>query len=266
MYMEAAKGREILSQILTQTDPTEGLWEFVHSGQADEIIPEFTSLRLEQDPVHRHKDVLTHTIAVTAKTRPDLVLRLAALFHDIGKPATRKYSSGGVTFYHHEAVGARIAKKRLRVLEFPSGIVNDVSELVRLSGHFKGYMNGWNDSAVRRYARRAGHLLGLLNELVRSDCTSRNPEIYKDLQDAVDDLEKRLNELAEQEQKNRERPLMNGEEVMEYLKIDAGPEVGRALKFLLELKQTEPELSLIQTRERLLSWWEKQKSQNLSGS
>ncbi len=252
--METTKGREILSGILREANPTEGLWELVHSGQADEIIPEFLLLRLEQDPVHRHKDVLTHTIAVTAKTRPDLVLRLAALFHDIGKPATRKYESGGVTFYHHEAVGARIAKKRLRALEFSPEIVNDVSELVRLSGHFKGYMNGWSDSAVRRYARRAGHLLGLLNELVRSDCTSRNPEIYRDLQDAVDDLERRLNELAEQDQKNRERPLMNGEEVMQYLGITAGPEVGQALKFLLELKRTEPELNLEQTQARLKKW------------
>lgn len=254
--MEIDEQRETLSAILAEADPTDGLWELVDSGQADEIIPELTALRLEQDPIHRHKDVLAHTIAVTAKTRADLVLRLSALFHDIGKPATRKYDDKGVTFYHHEAVGAKITKKRLRSLKYPTPIVKDVSELVRLSGQFKGYMEGWSDSAVRRYARRAGHLLGVLNELVRSDCTTRNPNTFQNLQEAVSELEERLRQLAEEDEKAKERPLMNGDEIMEFLGVEPGQQVGKALKFLLELKRAEPDLDLLATKERLNQWWE----------
>ena len=242
--MQVENQQKTLTDILVEPDPTEGLWELVDSGLADEIVPELTALQLEQDPIHRHKDVLAHTIAVTAKTRADLVLRLAALFHDIGKPATRKYTDKGVTFYHHEAVGAKITKKRLRALKYPPEIVNDVSNLVRLSGQFKGYIEGWSDSAVRRYARRAGNLLGVLNELVRSDCTTRNPETFQDLQDAVTELEVRLRKLSEEDERKKERPLMDGDEVMKYLNLKPGKEVGDALSFLLELKRAEPELDL----------------------
>ena len=171
MELSVKEQRETLSSVLMDDDVAGALWSFVDSGLADKIVPELPALRLEQDPIHRHKEVLSHTIAVTAKTTPDLVLRLAALFHDIGKPATRRIDDGGVTFRHHEAVGAKITKKRLRQLEYPEEVIGDVSELVRLSGRFKGYAQGWGDSAVRRYARDAGHLLGKLNDLVRSDCT-----------------------------------------------------------------------------------------------
>ena len=164
--MTPTEARERLCSILTEDDPTEGLWELCDSGDAELVVPELPALRLEQDPIHRHKDVLAHTIAVTAKTRPDLKVRLAALFHDIGKPATRSFEHGGVTFRHHEAVGAKIARRRLRELEFDKQMVKDVAELVRLSGRFKGYGDGWSDAAVRRYAREAGHLLGDLNELM----------------------------------------------------------------------------------------------------
>ena len=140
----------------------------------DDIAPELSLLRMEQDPIHRHKDVLAHTVAVTSKTRPDLRVRLAALFHDVGKPRTRRIDEDGVTFRHHEAVGARMTKKRLTTLEFEEDLVADVSELVRMSGRFKGYSEGWSDSAVRRYAREAGPLLGDLNHLIRCDCTTRN--------------------------------------------------------------------------------------------
>ncbi|MCB0996653.1 MAG: HDIG domain-containing protein [Acidimicrobiales bacterium] len=249
--------RDTLTTILLAEDPAPGLWELVDSGTADEVVPELTGLRLEQDPIHRHKDVLAHTIAVVSQTRAELSLRLAALFHDIGKPSTRSYEHGGVTFRHHEAVGAKITRRRLKELEFPKPVVDDVTELVRLSGRFKGYADGWSDSAVRRYARDAGHLLGLLNELVRSDCTTRNPRKRVELQGHVDDLEERIAELAEQARRDAERPLIDGAAVMERLGIGPGRDVGEALRFLLELRRSEPELELAATEDRLDEWWAK---------
>ena len=188
--------RSQLDAVLLAPDPTDGLWALCDSGDSAEIVPELPALRLEQDPIHRHKDVLAHTIAVTAKTSPDLTLRLAALFHDIGKPATRSFEHGGVTFRHHEAVGAKITRARLRELDYDKTTVKDVTELVRLSGRFKGYADGWSDSAVRRYARDAGHLLGLLNELVRCDCTTRNRAKADRLQRQIDELETDRQEIG----------------------------------------------------------------------
>ena len=137
-----------LIDALGPDDPTDTLWQIFDSGRMDEIAPELSLLRMEQDPIHRHKDVLAHTVAVTAKTKPDLTVRLAALFHDVGKPRTRRIDEEGVTFRHHEAVGARMARKRLIALKFEENLVEDVSELVRMSGRFKGYSDGWSDSAV----------------------------------------------------------------------------------------------------------------------
>lgn len=253
--MDVDAKREHLTDVLVADDPTDGLWAMVETGLAEEIIPELPALELEQDPIHRHKDVLAHTIAVTAKTRPDLVLRLAALFHDIGKPRTRSFDHGGVTFRHHEAVGCRMTRKRLAALEFDDGVVDDVSELVRLSGRFKGFSDGWSDAAVRRYARDAGPLLGVLNELVRSDCTTRNRRKALDLQHHVDELEQRIADLAEADRRAAERPLLDGRAVMDHLGIPAGPEIGEALAFLLSLKRSEPDLDVEATRQRLDDWW-----------
>lgn len=253
--METAIARERLTSALLDDDCANALWTLVDSGDAEKIIPELPALALEQDPIHKHKDVLAHTIAVTAKTRNDLVLRLAALFHDIGKPRTRKIDENGVTFRHHEAVGAKMAKKRLRQLEYPDEVVRDVAELVRLSGRFKGYASGWSDSAVRRYARDAGHLLGLLNELVRSDCTTRNERKRLELHHHVDSLEARIVELAAADRRKAERPLIDGQAVMERYDVAPGPLVGKALKFLLELKRSEPELDREATEARLDTWW-----------
>lgn len=238
-----------------EPDPTEALWQLCSSGDADEVLPELGALELEQDPIHRHKDVLAHTIAVTAKTRPDLTLRLAALFHDIGKPATRSFEHGGVTFRHHEAVGAKMAKLRLRDLGYERETIKDVAELVRLSGRFKGYGEGWSDSAVRRYARDAGHLLGLLNELVRADCTTRNRAKEARLHELIDDLERRVVRLAREAQLAAERPQLDGRAVMELLDVPAGPHIGQALEFLLELKRTEGELTEDEIEGRLRAWW-----------
>lgn len=253
--MNTADARDQLSAVLLADDPTDGLWDLVNSGRADEILPELTALELEQDPIHKHKDVLTHTIVVTSQTRVDLRLRMAALFHDIGKPKTRRIDDHGVTFRHHEAVGAKMTRKRLTALDFEEGVVDDVTELVRLSGRFKGYADGWSDSAVRRYARDAGHLLGLLNELVRSDCTTRNNRKRQELHHHVTELEDRITRLAEEDRRRAERPLIDGQAVMERYDIAPGPMVGKSLKFLLELKRTEPDLDLSETEARLDAWW-----------
>ncbi len=248
--------RGILEGALLSGDPSSRLWGLVDSGWADRIVPELPALRLEQDPVHRHKDVLSHTIAVTAKTSPSLTLRLAALFHDIGKPATRSYERGKVTFYHHEAVGARITRRRLTALEYPPALVDDIAELVRLSGRFKGFAGGWSDSAVRRYARDAGHLLGHLNELVRCDCTTRNRAAAAELQCLVDALEARIEDLALADRRAAERPLIDGNAVMRHLALPPGPKVGEALSFLLDLRRSNPELGEDETLKRLSHWWE----------
>ena len=247
--------RAELCDLVGGDEPAPRLWSAIDSGRMAEIVPELPVLRMEQDPIHRHKDVLAHTVAVVAKTPDDLLVRLAALFHDIGKPRTRSYEHGEVTFRHHEAVGARMTRKRLTALGFDEPTVFDISELVRLSGRFKGYASGWSDAAVRRYARDAGPLLGRLNQLVRSDCTTRNLQKEADLHRQIDDLERRIAELAEAERKAAERPQIDGEAVMAHLGVAPGPDIGRALRWLLELKRTEGELPPDELLARLDDWW-----------
>lgn len=244
-----------LDAALLQADPTSGLWHLVDSGWAAEHLPELPALRLEQDPIHRHKDVLTHTIAVVAKTPVDARVRLGALFHDIGKPQTRAYVDGAVTFHHHEAVGAKMTRKRMRALGYDEDLVRDVVELVRLSGRFKGYAEGWSDAAVRRYARDAGPLLGALNELVRCDCTTRNRAKAERLQEQVDDLEARIAELAAEDRRNAERPAIDGTRVMQLLGIGPGPVVGEAVRFLLELKRAGDAVDEAAAELALKEWW-----------
>jgi poly(A) polymerase len=253
--LDCDQRRELLNAILLEDDPTDGLWQAVDSGLAEELVPELPALRLEQDPIHRHKDVLAHTIAVTAKTSPDLTLRLAALFHDIGKPATRSFDHGGVTFRHHEAVGSKITRRRLKELGYDSELRADVVELVRLSGRFKGYADGWSDAAVRRYARAAGHLLGTLNELIRCDCTTRNQQKARRIQSLMDELEARIVRLAKEDREAAERPQLDGRQVMEHLGIAGGPAVGQALAHLLAIKRAEGELPDGEIRARLDTWW-----------
>ncbi len=252
--------RGLLDAILLAVDPTDGLWEAVDSGLAEQLIPELPALRLEQDPIHRHKDVLAHTIAVTAKTRPELKIRLAALFHDIGKPATRRIDvDEGVTFRHHEAVGAKMTKKRLKEMGYDPDLTRDVAQLVRMSGRFKGYADGWSDSAVRRYARDAGHLLGDLNELIRCDCTTRNKAKAEGLQRLMDEFEARIVELARQDRMAAERPQLDGKAVMDHLGIGGGPLIGKALDHLLAIKRSEGVLPDDEIRARLDAWWAENK-------
>ena len=201
---------------------------------ADEFLPELNAMQLEQDPIHRHKDVLAHTIAVVANTRPELRVRLAALLHDIGKPKTRGYAPGGVTFHHHEVVGARMARERMVALRYPNEMIEDVVALVALHLRFHTYRMGWTDSAVRRYVRDAGPLLDDLNHLTRCDCTTRNQKKAAALSRRMDELEARIAELREQEELARIRPPLDGRQVMDFLGIAPSALVGEALAFLLE--------------------------------
>ncbi len=226
--------RDRLTAMLTVDDPTELLWIAQEDGFFELWVPEICALAMEQDPVHRHKDVLTHTFIVTSNTSPRLLVRMAALFHDVGKSRTRRYVRGKVTFHHHEAVGARMTRERLISLGVEPAMVEDVSRLVELSGRFHGYQHGWEDSAVRRYARDAGPLLGDLNELVRCDCTTRHPEKVRGLQRRMDELEGRIRLLAIDEARKAERPELDGAEIMALLGIGPGREVGEARSMLLE--------------------------------
>lgn len=249
-------GADALDAVLLADDVAGALWEAIDTKRIDDLVPELPALRMEQDPFHRHKDVLAHTVAVVAKTPPDLTVRLAALFHDIAKPRTRSFEHGGVTFRDHEAVGARMTRKRMKALGYGSQTVHDVSELVRLSGRFKGYSSSWSDAAVRRYARDAGSLLGRLNALVRSDCTTRNAAKARNLQRSIDELEDRITDLAKQERRAAERPQIDGAAVMAHLGIGPGPAVGQIMAWLMDLKRTEGDLEEAELYARLDAHWD----------
>ncbi len=247
--------RDELDKLIVVERPGEGLWFLVKTGLAEEFLPELPALALEQDPIHRHKDVLAHTIAVVEKCRPDRILRLAALLHDIGKPKTRSYGPGGtVSFHHHEVVGARMTRDRMRALRYPGEDIDQVSRLVELHLRFHTYRMGWTDSAVRRYVRDAGPLLEQLNELTRNDCTTRNPVKAKALARRIDELERRIDELRRQEELAAIRPDLDGNEVMAQLGVPPGPLVGEALDFLLELRLEEGPLGKEEAGRRLAAW------------
>lgn len=252
---EQLAARDRLNEILTVTDPTEQLWVAHEDGFFATYVPEISALAMEQDPVHRHKDVLTHTFMVTANTSPRLLVRLAALFHDVGKSRTRRYVKGKVTFHHHEAVGARMTRDRLQQLGHEPAMVADVARLVELSGRFHGYQHGWEDSAVRRYARDAGPLLGDLNELVRCDCTTRHPEKVRGLQRRMDELEGRIRQLALDEARKAERPELDGDEIMRLLGIGPGRTVGEARTMLLEHARAHGALEHDDAVALLQQWW-----------
>ena len=217
--------------------------------------PSCPGLAVEQDPIHRHKDVLAHTLAVVDKTSPDRLLRLAALFHDVGKPRTRAFVDGGVTFHHHEVVGARMTRKRMQALRYPNDEVDTVTELVNLHLRFHTYRLGWTDRAVRRYVRDAGPLLDQLNELTRCDCTTRNAAKARALDRRMDELEARIATLREQEELDAIRPDLDGAQVMAHLGIPPGRAVGEALSFLLELRMDEGPLGEEEAFRRLDGWW-----------
>jgi len=254
--VSAERIRDELDKLITLPAPAAGLWFIVSTGLAAQFLPELPALALEQDPVHRHKDVLAHTIAVVSKTRPDKVLRLAALFHDVGKPRTRTVGPDGVSFHHHDVVGARMARERMKALRYPSEEMEAVSRLVELHLRFHTYQMGWTDSAVRRYARDAGPLLEKLNELTRADCTTRNAARAQALAQRMDELERRLAEIRAKEELDALRPELDGVEVMAVLGIPPGRLVGEALAFLLEIRLEEGVIGKDEGRRRLLAWWQ----------
>jgi poly(A) polymerase len=239
-----------VSKLLLAGNPKPGIELMVDTGLADRVLPEVPGMRLAIDEHHQHKDVYQHSLIVLEQaidlektheptSSPDLILRLAALLHDIGKPATREFQPGGrVSFHHHEVVGAKMARKRLRALKYSKEIVDDVSQLVFLHLRFHGYGKGeWTDSAVRRYVTDAGELLlPRLHKLVRADCTTRNKRKAAALQSAYDQLEDRIGRIAADEDLARVRPDLDGNEIMKLLGLRPGPLVGQAWKFLKELR------------------------------
>ena len=256
--VSAERIRGELDLLMVTDRPSIGLDFIVRTGLAGHFFPELPKLQLEQDPIHQHKDVLRHTWAVVDKTSPELALRLAALFHDIGKPNTRAISDEGVTFRFHEVVGAKMTRKRMVALKYSQEMIDDVSMLVELHLRFHTYKMGWSDKAVRRYVRDAGHLLDELNELTRCDCTTRNARKAAALDQRMDELEIRIAELREQEDLNRLRPALDGVAVMELLDIKPSAVVGRALDFLMEIRLDEGEISPQEAAVRLREWWSEQ--------
>ncbi|GAB5896223.1 MULTISPECIES: CCA tRNA nucleotidyltransferase [Mycolicibacterium] len=256
-----------LDKLLLGADPVAGIDLMVQTGLGAVVLPEVGDMRMAIDEHHQHKDVYWHSLTVLRQAidledeGPDLVLRWAALLHDIGKPATRRHEpDGGVSFHHHEVVGAKMTRKRMRALKYSKQMVDEVSQLVYLHLRFHGYADDkgtgkWTDSAVRRYVTDAGPLLSRLHKLVRADCTTRNKRRAARLQANYDDLEARIAELAAKEDLQRVRPDLDGNEIMELLGIPAGPQIGEAWRHLKELRLERGPLTREEATEELLKWW-----------
>jgi len=263
--ISAERIREEFTKIILSDQPRIGIELLVESGLAEIFIPEVPKLQLEVDEHHHHKDVYQHSLkvleqAIALEDRlggPNLVIRLAALLHDIGKPKTKRLiDGGGVSFHHHEVVGAKMTRDRLKTLRFDANLIKEVSQLVFLHLRFHGYGDGeWTDSAVRRYVRDAGDLLEHLHVLTRADCTTRNRAKADSLAKSYDSLEERITKLAQEEELSRIRPELDGEEIMRILGIKPGPVVGKAYDHLLELRLEEGPLGKERAEEELLNWW-----------
>jgi len=259
---------EFIKTVMGQK-PKLGITLLVETGLADIFLPEVPKLKLEIDEHHHHKDVYEHSLTVLEQAialeerigGPNLTLRLAALLHDIGKPKTRQLiAGGGVSFHHHEVVGARMCKERLRTLRFDNHLINDVAKLVFLHLRFHGYGSGeWSDSAVRRYVRDAGELLTHLHLLTRADCTTRNKKKADLLAKTYDELEDRIAVLMQQEELNKIRPDLTGEQIMQILNLKPSPAVGKAYDFLLELRLENGPMGEEKAKQELLNWWQQQK-------
>jgi poly(A) polymerase len=254
--VSAERIRDELSRLLLALRPAEALLGVVTAGLSPWFLPELDALAMEQDPVHQHKDVLAHTLAVVEKTQPELVIRLAALLHDVGKPDTRAFGPEGVSFHHHEVVGQRMARERLRALRYPREIVDDVSRLVFLHLRPHTLKMGWTDAAVRRYVRDAGHLLAFLNELVRCDVTTANPRKAAAISARIDELEERIAALRQREALDALRPPIDGHQVMDFLGIKPGPAVGEIMDLLYERRIEEGPFTEEEALAMVKEWWE----------
>ena len=267
--ISAERVRDEFTKLLMSPNPRTGITILVDTGLADFVLPEIPKLRLEIDEHHHHKDVYEHSITVLEQAieheerlgGPNLLIRLASLLHDIGKPKTRALiDGGGVSFHHHEVVGARLAKARLKALRFDSKTIDDVETLIALHLRFHGYGDGeWTDSAVRRYVRDAGDLLTHLHVLTRADCTTRNAKKAARLAATYDGLEARIEKLMEEEELSKIRPDLDGAEVMKLLGLKPSSDVGKALDFLLELRLENGPLGQERATKELLKWWEERK-------
>jgi poly(A) polymerase len=260
--ISAERVRDELVKLVLGTAPRRGLQLLLRTGLAERVLPEVAALTACRDPMHRHKDVEAHTLAVVENAidlegdEPDLVLRLAALLHDIGKPDTRQiHDDGSVTFHHHDVVGARMARARMRELRFDKDTIRDVSDLVRMHLRFHTYAQGWTDAAVRRYVRDAGHLYGRLNALTRADVTTGNVRKAAQIQRRVDELEVRVAKLREREEVDAVRPAIDGNDIMRHLGIAPGPLVGEAWNHLLELRLEEGPMDRDEAFAALDDWW-----------
>lgn len=268
--VSAERVRDELTKLLLAKYPSDGIDELVDSGIADIVMPEIPALRMTIDPSHPHKDVYEHTLMVLDRAialetdadgdvpRPDLTLRMAALLHDIGKPRTRKYEANGkVSFHHHDAVGAKMAAKRLRELRFDKELIADVYKLIDLHLRFHGYVEEpWTDSAVRRYVVDSGHLYSRLNRLTRADATTQNKRKARLFEEAMDEMEERVVELKEKEDLAQIRPELNGQQIMEILGIKPGPLVGKAYKHMLAVRLDEGEIGYDEAVRELHAWWD----------
>ena len=263
--ISAERVRDEFTKILMSPNPRIGITILVDAGLADIVIPEIPKLRLEVDEHHHHKDVYEHSITVLEQAimqedrlgGPNLVIRLAALLHDIGKPKTRSFiDGGGVSFHHHEVVGARLAKKRLQEMRFDSNTIEAVEVLTALHLRFHGYGDGeWSDSAVRRYVRDAGALLNHLHILTRADCTTRNKAKATRLSLVYDSLEARIDVLMKEEELSKIRPDLDGAQVMSLLNLKPSREVGAAMNFLMELRLDQGQIGEEKATAELLNWW-----------
>nr|WP_308014848.1 CCA tRNA nucleotidyltransferase [Nocardia coffeae] len=259
----AERVRTELDKLIAGEHPTEGIDIMCETGLAERVLPEVPAMKLEIDEHHQHKDVYQHSLTVLRQAidqeqgDPDLVLRWAALLHDIGKPPTkRNEAGGGVSFHHHEVVGAKMVRKRMRALKYPKQFTEDVARLVYLHLRFHGYGKGqWTDSAVRRYVTDGGELLPRLHKLVRADCTTRNKRRAAALRATYDDLEARIERLQEQEDLARVRPDLDGNAIMELLGLEPGPQVGRAWRFLKELRLDRGPMTREEAESALREWW-----------
>ncbi|GAA2476132.1 CCA tRNA nucleotidyltransferase [Streptomyces thermolineatus] len=264
--VSAERVRDEFNKLVLSAQPRKGLQILVDTGLADRVFPEIPALRLERDEHHRHKDVYQHTLTVLEQAMgleedgPDLVLRLAALLHDIGKPRTRRFEPDGrVSFHHHEVVGAKMTKSRMMKLKYPNDLVKDVSRLVELHLRFHGYGTGeWTDSAVRRYVRDAGPLLERLHKLTRSDCTTRNKRKAAALARTYDALETRIERLKEQEELDSIRPDLDGNQIMQILGVPPGPLVGKAYQYMLEQRLENGPMEHEASVAALKEWWAQQ--------